>query len=900
MSARTDPRKDLPTGTVTLLFADVEGSTRLLNLLGDRYLPVRARSRQLVREAASAHGGHEVDWAGDGVFLAFARAGDAVAAAVNLQRALAAEAWPPDGAVRLRMGIHTGEPELDAEGYVGIEVVVAARICAAAHGGQVVVSATTRELVGDEPVPHGSLLSLGTFRLKDIPEPEPLYQLAAPGLATSFPPLATLGGSTLPTLHHRLVGRREQVAAIEGLLARPDVRLVTITGVGGTGKSRLALEIASASSTERPVHLVGLAAISDADLVPGEIARTLGVADAPPEPLLARVAGALQGTRTLLYLDNLEHLPQAARHVRELLDAAPDLDVLVTSRAPLRLSGEHVLPLDPLSPDEAVELFVELAAARSLRIGPDLLPTIRKICVRVDCLPLAIEVVAARLAVLSAGQLLEALGSDFALDLEAASDLPERQRTLRATLDWSYDLLTPAQRALHGALAVFAGGCALEDARAVAGDPDRFLADLETLVLGSLVRGNAAEGEARLTLLETVREHALGRLATEGGLDELRERHAERFSGLAREGAEGLEGKEHAEWADRLERELDNIRASLDWMLASGRAADALLTMAALERFWRAHGHVTEARRWLAAGLQRGGDGVPADVRAAALWTAAQQATAQSDWAAAAPMLDEARDLYRAAGDGRAEVFALANASFVAMRLDDPQQAERLADEAVATAAGIDDARAASAAAIALADVHTTRGAHDLALVEFERAVELRATLGDPFLVCDAVYNLGLAAFHAGDAARARRAFEDALLQARDLDEAPYVAAAQLMLAILDVLEGEAEAAGPRVERSLEIYTSLEDDRSRARCLVVLAAVALSSGSPREAARLLGASRAAREPDDPDYFELPLLERVESELERELTASERAALEREGASLDLAEIAAIVTPSTRE
>lgn len=899
MAERADQRERLPSGTVTLLFADVEGSTRLLTRLGERYLPVRTRSRELVREVASGHRGHEVDWAGDGVFLSFANASDAVEAAAELQRALAREPWGPDEAVRLRIGVHTGEPELDADGYVGLDVVVAARICSAAHGGQVVVSGTTRALAGEEPTPGTSLRPLGPHLLKDVPERVELFQLAGDGLEEAFPPLSTVAGTTLPTLHHRLVGRARQVDEISALLARPDVRLVTITGVGGAGKSRLALEVAARAAAERPVHLVGVASISRTELVPEAIGRALGIRESPGMPLLDTIAAALAGRRVVLFLDNLEHLPGVAAHVRTLVDGVPDLDVLATSRGPLQLSGEHVLPLDPLEPDAAVELFVELTEARGLRVGDELLPTIRSICERVDRLPLAIELVTARLAVFSAGQLLAALGAGLALDAEGPVDLPERQRTLRSTLDWSYDLLTGSQQALYRTLGVFAGGCTIEDARAVAGDPVRFLPDLETLVLGSLVRGSAGGGETRLTLLETVREHALELLGSTGEVSSARDRHAERFAALAASGARGLEGDDHAAWADRLERDLDNVRAALDWMLESGDVTDALRTMADLERFWRAHGHVTEARRWLAAALPRS-DGAPADVRAAALWTAAQTATAQSDWVAAAPLLEEARALYRACGDTRAEVFALANGSFVAMRLDDPERAERLAEEAVATAARIDDARAASAAAIVLADVHTERGSHDLALQEYARAVELREALGDPFLVCDAVYNLGVAAFHAGDAARARRAFDDALPRARDLDEAPYVAAAQLMLAILDTLDGEAEAACPRAAESLEIYTSLEDDRSRARCLVVLAAVALANGSPRETARLLGASGRARAPDDPDHFERPLLDRIEPALEHTLMFSERSALDREGASLDRTDIAAIVTAVARE
>lgn len=849
-----------------MLFADVEGSTRLLNLLGDRYLPVRSRSREIVRTAASAHRGHEVDWAGDGVFLAFGRAGDAVAAAADIQRALAREPWAPDEGVRLRIGIHTGAPELDADGYVGIDVVVAARICGAAHGGQVVVSTATRQLADPLPRSDVSFRPLGAFRLKDIQGPQELFQLVGPELAEAFPPLATLGGGSLPTLHHRLVGREAQLVEIRGLLARTDVRLVTITGPGGAGKSRLALEVASRETMHRPVQLVGLASISDAELVPAAIARMLGVKESPSEPLLDAVAAALRGTRALLYLDNLEHLPDASRHVRALLDAVPDLAVLATSRAPLRLSGERVLALDPLPPDEAVELFVELTGARGLRMADSLLPTIRAICERVDCLPLAIELVAARLAVLSATQLLDALGSGVALDLEGAVDLPERQRTLRSTLDWSYELLSPGQRALHGALAVFAGGCTLEDARIVAGDPDRFLPDLEALVLGSLVRGDAGGGETRLTLLETVREHALDRVEADGRLDELLARHARRFAELGQEGAEGLEGPEHAAWAERLERELDNVRSALEWMLASGDTETALRTMSSLERFWRAHGHVTEARRWLATGLRQAED-VPDEVRAGALYTAARQAAAQSDLDAEVALLDEALDLYRKLDRPGDVAQALAQLGWIALQRGDDLRATSLCEEGLAVARTTGDPRVTSAVLNHIADVYSSRGDHRQALAAHEEALGLRRELGDPLLVADSTYNLAVAAFESGDVGRARKAFQESLTLADELGDVLHRAAAGFMLAELDLLAGDVLRAEAGILQSLAVYTDVESDRDRAECLVVLGGIAAAKGALDEAARLFGAAEALRGESPVNRFERPVLERFEPLLE---------------------------------
>lgn len=881
---------------MTLLFADVEGSTRLLHLLGERFAPARARMREIVRAAAAGNGGAEVDWAGDGVFLAFSRARDAIVAAAEIQRSLAVEPWPPDEAHRLRIGIHTGEPDLDAGGYVGMDVVVAARVCAAAHGDQVVVTRAARDMAGDEPLAAASFVPLGRHRLKGVPAAAQLFQLLAPDLRADFPPLKTLTATSLPALHHRLVGRADALARVEHLLDVPETRLVTITGPGGAGKSRLALEVAARAALDRPVHLVGLAPVSDPDLVPSAIARAIGARESSGRSALETVADSLDGTGALLYLDNLEHLGPAAVHVAALLDRAADLQVLATSRAPLRLSTEHVLPLDPLSIDDATTLFVELAAARGVILHDDAFASVHEICRRLDGLPLAIELVAARLAVLPPAEILRALGEGLALEMEGPIDLPERQRTLRAAIDWSYQRLTASQRELHGALAVFADSSALDDARLVSGAGREFLQDLEALVGWSLVRSESTDGELRLSMLETVREHALDRMRTEGSLDELRQRHADRFLDLALTTESELAGPAQATWLDRLEREFDNLTGALDWLLSARRVEDALRATSALERFWRAHAHVSEARRWLALGLAVA-EGVPPDVRAAAMRTAALQAAAQSDWQVARTMFDEARILYHAAGQTLEEVLALSYLSFYARMQGDIDAAEPLAQEAVTIAADLDDDRARSAALTVLGDVYSAQGKHELALERYEEAVALRIRFGDPLLVTDAVYNLGMVAFHAREYTRAREAFSDSLAQARELGEAPYVAAAQLMLAELDLLDGEGALAATHARESLVLYTELEDDRSRARCLVVLAGAAAEESAFETAARLIGAAEAARGTDAPDEFELPALERYLPELEAVLGAEAFADLATEGRAMGGRELAAEVVPT---
>jgi predicted ATPase/class 3 adenylate cyclase len=882
--ARIDTSRSLPTGTVTLLFADVEGSTRLLHALGERFAPARARLREIVRERASSRDGHEVDWAGDGVFLTFPSAREAIAAATEIQRALAEEPWPPDEALRLRIGIHTGEPELVDEDYVGMDVVIAARICACAHGEQIVVSRSTRDLAGDKPFRDADYRPLGRHRLKDVPSAEELFQVLLPGLREEFPPLRTLGATTFPALHHRLVGRADALHRIEELISRPDVRLITVTGPGGAGKSRLALEAAAAAALERPVHLVGLAPVSHPDLVPDAIARAIGVRESQARPLVESIADSLGGTRALLFLDNLEHLAPAAPLVAELLDRVPDLDVLGTSRVALRLSGEYVLPLEPLAPDDAATLFVELAAARGVILRPDTLASVDAICRRLDGLPLAIELVSARLVVLPPAQILQVLDQGLALEMEGPIDLPERQRTLRATIDWSYELLSDDQRSLLGTLAVFANGCSLDDARAIAGSRDRCLPDLEALVAWSLIRSDVTDGDVRLSMLETVREHSVDRLRSDGTLDEFRRLHAERFLDLALTAEGALAGPDQVVWLDRLERELDNIRAALAWCLSSGRVEDALRAVSGLGRFWRMHGHIAEARRWLSRGLMQA-DGVSTEIVANALWWSARQAAAQDDLRAETPLLEEALALFRELGRPREAAFALGELGWIALQQGQSPRAEELCNEALAIARSTGDAETISGQLNYLADIHSARGDHLHAIAAHEEALALRRTLDDPMLVTNSKYNLGIAAWENGEIARAQRTFEEARGFAHELGDVIHIAAADFMLAELELAAGDVGAAEGRILECFATYTELESDRSRAECLVVLGGVACAKSDFEEAGRRFGAARLLRGDSPLNRFEVPILETCGAELQERLGAERVAELETEGAQL---------------
>lgn len=554
--------QDLPSGTVTFLFTDVAGSTRLLHEHGDGYADLLAGHRSVVRASLSRHSGVEVDTQGDAFFAAFARAADAVAAADEIRDSLG------HGPVRVRIGIHTGEPMVTEEGYVGLDVHRAARIAAAAHGGQIVLSGATRDLLG----PTAGLRDLGEHRLKDLTEAERLFQLGD----GEFPPLRTLDATNLPVAASPLLGREQEVAELVALVG--DRRLVTITGPGGTGKTRLALQVAAELVGAVPdgVFWVTLGPLTDPALVAVEVAREVGAPD--------DLAGFLRGRELVLLLDNFEHLLDAAPTVADLLATAAGLRVLVTSRAPLRISGEVEYPLDPLHLGDAVALFVERARAVGRDIEAD--ATAEAVCTRLDSLPLAIELAAARTRLLAPAALLARLERALPLLTDGARDAPERQRTLRATIEWSHDLLDDDSRRLLARLAVFAGSFPVEAAESVC---DATVKELSALVDLSLLK---PIGDERLLMLETIREFGLERLAESGEEETFRTRHAAELARLA-EAAYRLRDQAEAEWSSRLDRDHDDLRAALDWL--SKTDPDGALELAgALGWFWFTRGYLLE------------------------------------------------------------------------------------------------------------------------------------------------------------------------------------------------------------------------------------------------------------------------------------------------------------------
>ncbi len=817
----------LPTGTVTFLFTDIEGSTRLLLRLGPDYPLVLQQHRDLLREVFTACEGAEVSTEGDSFFVAFARASDAAAAALEGQRRLHAYAWPPDAPVRVRMGLHTGEVAYSPDGgYTGLPVHEAARIAGAAHGGQVLMSQLARDLIAGS-LPEGAwLLDLGPHRLKDLPLPQRLFQLCHPDLPESFPPVRSLGAAdrVVPAQPTPLIGRDDEVAAIERRLRDPSVRLLTLSGPGGIGKSRLAVEVAGrlAGHFRDGVAFVPLASVQHPLLVLSGIGRALGVKEVSARSMRDTVAAALTGRQLLLVLDNFEQVLDAADDLAHLLAAAPEVTALVTSRSVLNLRGEvnHEVPPLEVPPDRgrvspggiaacgAVQLFVDRArAARSdFALDEHNAPDVAAICRRLDGLPLAIELAAARIKILPPRALARRLGDALALLTSGSRDLPDRQQTLRRTIDWSYQLLGPGERRLLAELAVFIESRTLEAIEAVCGSDDDLLDRLRSLVDKSFLRQqDTEEGEANFTMLSVIRSYALERLAESGRRDELCARHAAYYVELCRRAQGRARGPDQVHWIEVLEREHANLGAAMAWTYEQRDAPALLEILRCVHPVWWARAHVGEGLRWAEALCDLADELTPAQ-RAEARWIAGA-------FARAVGATDRSLELNRA---------------------------------------GLDDARAAGDRRLEatihkeLGNLALNEGHGDEAERHYRLSSDIFRALDDELGLSQALNNLGVALTLRGRWRDALPLLHEALRLCERAEDQQGVARLLLNIGVAEREAGDYDAATRVIARSLRLWHELGGVWDIVDCLADLAAVAVAQGRHERAARLMGATDSLR------------------------------------------------------
>ncbi|MCY7301503.1 MAG: hypothetical protein LH654_00365 [Thermoleophilia bacterium] len=767
-------RPELPTGTVTFLLTDVEGSTALLHELGaGAYAETLGQHRAVIRGACAENGGVEVDTQGDAFFFAFRTASDALAAASDLTERLTAS-----GPIRVRIGVHTGTPLVGEEGYVGLDVHRAARVMAAAHGGQVLVSETTRQLV-DSSV---ALRDLGDHRLKDLTAPQRLYQLGE----DRFPPPRSLHRTNLPIQPSPLIGRERELVEAGALLRSH--RVVTLTGPGGSGKTRLALQLAAEAVDDLPdgVFWVPLQALRDPARVAHAIATSLGTDDELVQHLGAK--------RLLVLLDNFEQLIEAAPIVASIVSSTPNARFLITSREPLHVDSEQRYSVEPLPDDDAAVLFVE--RARGVRPGFRATPAVAEICRRIDGLPLAIELAAARVSLLDPEELLARLGRSLPLLTSRSRDAPERQKTLRATIGWSYDLLEPGEQQLFQGLAVFRGSFSLEAAEAICGAN---IDTLESLVVKSLVR---RWDSGRLGLLDTIREYSLELLEESEQADEIRRGHAEFFLSVAKSANlnAGLPKREQ-EHIDIALLEQDNIRGAIAWALRNGSVQLGLELAVAMEQFWTLD-DPREGMRWFERLLERPESAtIDIDVRGHALRAYGSSAGLAGHWEMAESLFEQSLTCFEQLGDEHGRAVLLHRLGITAILRGDLERADEL--------------------------VRTSDQIH--------------ARTGDVWGRAQTVGTLGAIARDRDDERGAFELIEQSAEMSRQAGVAWWRAGMLAELAQLLLNDGRADEGEASARESLAIADELRDRSGRIFGVGLLARAAAERGDCEKAGRLWGA-----------------------------------------------------------
>jgi predicted ATPase/class 3 adenylate cyclase len=862
---------DLPTETVTFLFTDIEGSTDLLQRLGDQsYADVLAAHRLILRAAFARGGGHEIDTQGDSFSVAFQNTRDAVATAVAAQRTIKAHTWPEGTDLRVRMGLHTGRPMLAGDRYVGLDVHRAARICAAGHGGQILLSLETGQILEKDPLPDVGLRDLGSHRLKDLQQPEKIFQVSHPDLRAAFPPLKSLDAfaHNLPRQLTSFVGREQEMAEVRRLLGT--TYLLTLTGVGGAGKTRLALQVAAEIPEEYPdgVWLVELAALSDPDYVPQAVASALGVREVPGRPLVTTLLDYLQRKKLLLILDNCEHLIAAcARLAEAILRAGQNLRMLATSREALNIPGEvawrvpslllpefrNLPPLEELTRFESVRLFIERATAAqpSFTLTRENATWVAALCRQLDGIPLAIELAAARVPAMAVEQIAARLDDRFRLLGRANRSSLPRHQTLRAVMDWGYQLLSEQEQRVFRRLSVFMGGWSLEAAEAVCGGEgiEAFdILDLLTqLVFKSLAVMDEQQGDVRYRALETVRQYGLDKLRESKEADLIHRRHRDYFLRLAEQAKPELSGKNQGLWLDRLEREHDNLRAALAWSTAGGEAEVGLRLATAISRFWSVRGYFEEWRKSLTDILSRPDAVTSTAVRAEALSEAGRLAWRQGDHVQARAFYEESLAIRRARGDRLGIAQALSNLGIIAREQGDHAAARALTEESLEMRRAVGDRLGVAYALNNLGLIAREQGEYAAARALHEESLAIKRELGDKMGMAYAFNNLGLVASAEGDYAQARSFYQQSLALSRELgDKGGIISYALNNLGNVAYLQGDHEAACALLEESLAIKRELGDKSGTAYTLNVLGRAVREQGNHALAGSLLVESLGIR------------------------------------------------------
>jgi predicted ATPase/class 3 adenylate cyclase len=866
---------ELPSGVVTFLITDIEGATRLLQGLGDDSFAVLLEAhRQIIRVATAAHDGVEIRTEGDGCYLVFTRASDAVAAATEAQLGLLAYDWPPDATVRVRMGLHTGEARLSGDHYVGLAVHEVDQIAAAGHGGQILLSAATKSVLETSGASI-DVTALGPHRLRGLGEPIAMFQLRSSGLPTDFAPLRSLerASHNLPVQASPFLGREADLVTGGEHLALH--RLVTLVGPGGIGKTRLALHLAAdqVDAFDDGAWVVQLAGLLSPDLVAQAVANAIGLVDEPGGGAAEAVLRHLQTRRTLLVIDNCEHVVAAvAELVDVLLDGCPDLTILATSRQPLRLPGELVWALSPLEvPDatdgddviaasDSVRLFSERASQADGRfsLSPDNSGDVVTICRRLDGMPLAIELAAARSPSLTPAQIAERLDRSLDLLTKGKRTSQDRQSTLRGAIAWSEELLSEPERTLFARLSVFQGRFDLDDVEAVCTDDGGLVAGEDSVTLlgdlvdKSLVVANPSEALPTYGLLQTIADYAVERLAERGERDTMQRRHYDHFAAVTGQGAAQISGGGTTDLRDMLvtlEAKHDNIRAALGWAMNQDDADLALRLALDAVRFWDRKSYFREGRRWIDAALT---PSTSPDLRCQALHTSAAMSTRLGDNKRARPQLEEAHRLALELGLESVALYTGLELGTVNLEEGEMEAADQWYEGVQALARKLDADEELAGATLNRGLVKLQLGDLDAAASLIDEAVVAGRRLDSARLLTISLVAAGTIAIHREDLPAARAFLEESLDLTRESgDEFTLVFVAN---DLAEVLWHEGE-----IDRSIELYReSLAWCRASGALrqasflLLSLAGLMADRGSTDEATVTLGATFALN--DEADIF----------------------------------------------